>query len=178
MGLSSLEPDDWQAIVFSGIGGSGKSSAMHYLLQTYHEIEEEGACWITGTPLCWNRCYQCKWLLVDEIVCLKDVWKVRTLLRQGYRTVIATHLPLWCLRIVFADIRTRFYSTDGKNNKLSLLLQREGIDYTDSALRDYIKLYGQSYDTLSVILQHSGRADLATALKYFQRHCQLEISRY
>ena len=51
LGLSALDVSRYQLIVLSGISGSGKSSAMHYLSK---QIENHSCQWVTGEPLPWT----------------------------------------------------------------------------------------------------------------------------
>lgn len=177
LGLSGRVIDECQAVVFTGISGSGKTRAMEYLAAHNPVISRHMPCLISGDPLPWLSSYDSEWLLVDEIVHVRDLLQVRQLLARGHRLVLANHLPTMLVRLLLVGYHVKYFSTDSQSNKLAIYLQSRQIDYSDESLQQYISQYGQSYNSLAVILEHTGAADLALALARFNQHCRMAVSR-
>jgi len=177
MDLSGLDLTDKRLIVFTGISGSGKSAAIWYLLRQFPEIEKQGCESIIGGKLEWKPRYEARWLIVDEVFDLFDVWHIRWLLRQGHRMVIASHLSVSILRILCLGYAGLYLRTDGESKKLARHLDDKGIKYDAHSMNRFISQFGQSYETMNVVLDYSQSSTLTNAMERFERQCMLSLSR-
>ena len=177
LGLSSLDVNRFELIVLSGISGSGKSSAMEFLSRRSELVRLQACHWIEGEPLPWNEEYDAEWLLVDEVVRWADLLQVRRLLERGHRIIMASHLPDFVVRFGLIGFTMKLLRTDGQSDKLLRYLERNRINFDQQSLAQFTRYYGQSYNTMSVMLEYSGVSDLSLALKQFQRQCRMTLTR-
>jgi hypothetical protein len=177
MNLSGLNLMDSRLLVFTGISGSGKSAAIQYLLERFPEIEGQGYETIVGNKLEWMPRYETKWLIIDEVINLFDAWRIRRLLKQGHRLIVASHLPASMFKVICLCYAGLYLCTDGESRKLAHYLSNKGIVYDACSMNRFISQFGQSYNTLDVVLSYSQSATLSMAMEYFDRQCRLSLSR-
>jgi hypothetical protein len=177
LGLSDISLKDYQLIVFTGISGSGKTAAMQYLLSRFARIADAGMQWLAGEELVKGMQLNAHWLLIDELVCYSQLWHVRRLLQRGHQLMVASHLNEPAFRLAMAGYQGLYLRTDGPSEKLSRHLQRRGIEYDELSLDGFIHRYGQSYQSLDVVLDYSGNRNMVLAMQHFDRHCRLTLQR-
>ena len=177
MSLSGLDLMDSRLLVFTGISGSGKSAAIQHLLERFPEIERQGYETIIGDKLEWKPRYEARWLIVDEVIDLFEAWRIRQLLKQGHRLIVASHLSVSILKIICLGYAGLYLCTDGESTKLAHYLDNKGIVYDTNSMNRFISRFGQSYNTLDVVLSYSQSTTLSRAMEYFDRQCRLSLSR-
>jgi len=164
-------------VVFTGISGSGKSSAIQYLVSRFPEITKQGVESIAGERLKWKSSYSARWLLVDEVVSLRDAWIIKQLVERGHRVIAASHLSVPVFKTICLSIDGLYFRTDDASDKLARYISNQGVEYDESSMKQFIDQFGQSYTTLDVVLGYCQSKTLAGAMEYFSRHCTLSLSR-
>jgi hypothetical protein len=177
MGLSGLDLTGKRLIVFTGISGSGKSSAIHYLINRIPEIDRQGYELIDGDKPEWGTHYKTKWIVIDEVVDIQNTWHIRQLLRKGHRLLVASHLPVSLFKLMCLGHPGLYLYTDRESRKLARYLENAGVVYDSSSLNHFVNRFGQSYNTLEVVLDYSRGNSLISSMEVFDRHCTLSLSR-
>jgi hypothetical protein len=174
--LENRKLDAFSVIVFSGISGSGKTTALNWLSMNHPDFDSQEATWIRGTPILWRKHYDSRCLFVDELTRIRDMFHVRRLAKSGHRIVAASHLPEWFMRGLLWDKGYISFRTDRDLDKIRRYLEIRGVSYDDSTLEKYSQKYGMSYSDLEIVLSHTGANNLGMAMKLFDRHCEMDSS--
>jgi len=163
-----------QLIVFTGVSGSGKSSALRFLCDQHPAFSGEPQQWIwvpgkspDPAQLRGNRL-----VVVDEVSHPRQLPLVARLLKQNQTVAVASHLrPAWFLPLRLAW-RIHHFRTDRDPAKISRYLCRLGIPHTAGAVAEFCRLYGSSYLDLDCILERYPGKSLDQAL-----HLTLKLDR-
>lgn len=166
-------------IVFAGISGSGKSTALKFLCD-HHPAFSAGTrqwLWMMGTvpdvrPIRGHRL-----VVVDELCHPRQLPVVARLLRQNQTVAVASHLrAAWFWPFRLAGV-CRYYSTDCDRDKIARHLERLGVPHTAGAVTEFCRRHGASFVDLDCILErHPGRS-LDHALHLSGKLDQLTVER-
>ncbi|MDP7048170.1 MAG: hypothetical protein QF721_01845 [Verrucomicrobiota bacterium] len=161
LGLRQKAFHDTRLIVFTGISGSGKSTALKFLCD-HHPSFSAGSrrwLWMTGLipdvkPIRGHRL-----VVVDELCHPRQLPVVAKLLGQNQTIAVASHLrSAWFWPFRLAGL-CRYYSTDGDCGKISRYLAQLGVPHTAGAVVEFCRRHGTSYVDLNCILErHPGRS--------------------
>ena len=160
-------------LVFGGMSGSGKSTAIDFLRRRHPDFA--GQDWVTVARdrqgLRFPRC-RGRTVAVDEVVSPAELWGVAQLVRHN-RVLVATHLPLACYAGFAIWCRTRVFRTDRDAGKVAVVLERRGITVPADALRQYQRTFGANFLDAYHILERwpSDRFDRSYAA--FRRWCRV-----
>ena len=163
-----------QLIVFTGVSGSGKSSALRFLCDQHPAFSGEPQQWIwvpgkspDPAQLRGNRL-----VVVDEVSHPRQLPLVARLLKQNQAVAVASHLkPAWFLPFRLAW-RSRHFRTDRDRAKISRHLCRLEVPHTARAVEGFCRLYGASYLDLDCILERYPGKSLDQAL-----HLSMKLDR-
>lgn len=156
MGLLQRDLRQRRMVVFCGASGSGKSSAIQFLL------EQHPHCAATA-----------EWFVVEELRHYRDLWPVLRALRHGQRLLIASHLPHRLHRLLALLVSTELIELDQQPHKIERWLQHRGIHHSPAAVSRFCQTFGANYHDAKLILAHYPTADFDQALGQFLRYCQL-----
>jgi len=148
-------------IVFAGISGSGKSTALKFLCDHHPVFSVESRCWLwmMGSipdvkPIRGHRL-----VVVDELTHHRQLPVVTRLLGQNQTVAVASHLHsawFWPFRLA---VKCHYYSIDGDHGKIGRHLDRLGVPCTAGAVAEFCRRHGASYVDLECILErHPGRS--------------------
>jgi hypothetical protein len=157
LGLGSLELRGVRVIVLCGDSGSGKSSAIQYLLHAHPELAHDPALRI-----------------IEELRGWRDLKVFFAQLQRGQRLLIASHLPPLLHRLLSLLARTRIVELDRHPVKISRWLAARGIPYSDASVHSFCAQFGPNYSDAALILRHTGSASFDQALGRFRRQCSLQ----
>jgi hypothetical protein len=161
----SFENSRW--IAFCGRSGSGKSTAIQFLLECHSRwhgvVPFRIHPYVTG----WEEPCEGEWVVVDEVRALRDIPRLFSLIRSGRRVLIASHIPSLLMAILSIQAPGAIFSTDRGGEKLALHLERRGIAFTEESLANYLSRYGSTFTDLEIILERTGKRDLSSALRRF-----------
>ncbi len=166
-------------IVFAGISGSGKSTALKFLCDHHPECAGGSSQWVwmlEKTPEV-GSIHGNRLVVVDEIRDPRQLPTVARLLKQNQTIAVASHLNaawFWPFRLAGP---CRHYSTDRDCAKIGRHLSRRGISHTAGAVTEFCRRHGSSYVDLDCILErHPGRS-LDQALHLSRKLDRLAIER-
>jgi hypothetical protein len=137
-------------VIFHGRSGSGKSTAIEFLVRKNPHVA-----------------YQ----VVDEITTFRDLSKLlRT--RRG-PILIASHVhPVW-LRMLKPFARTVIFRTDRDSGKLLRYFEERSIRASAEAVALYVREFGATYTDAEVILERYPSASFDHSYARFRKFCRL-----
>ena len=175
LGLDIRDFAGVRLIVFHGISGSGKSTAIARLLS--HNPSFRG---LPRSQIS-NACIDWRWegllselVVLDECKSLRDLAGLVALLRRGHRVLAASHLPLATSRALGRVWPTVALRTDGDSSRIERYLAARGVSFDVSCVEAACRRFGASYATADLILDFDGGRDFNRAYKRFIRCCRIE----
>jgi len=173
LGLAGESLEGYQLVVFTGISGSGKTTYMQWLRQSYSDSSGQLSQWLNIEQQGWQAEYHARYLFIDELCRFTDLYHLNRLLRNGYRLVVASHLPPAVVKAVTIGIKAIYFRTDTQAEKLTGFLHQSGIGFTESSLQQYRARYGLSYSPAQIMLEYTNASDLGHAMELFDRNCDM-----
>lgn len=161
--------------VFTGVSGSGKSTAIQWLIQHHPDFQNRPIERVIGGGLDWTvPTVENGLVVVDDLIRPRELYKLIRLLMRGNQVLLAAHLhPAW-----FAPLRigwsTQLWRTDVNREKLARHLKAERIEFTQAALDSYCAEYGSSYLDMNHILERYPHCSFDRALRLFRKYCRME----
>lgn len=176
LGLCDADLSGVRLLVLHGASGSGKSTYLHHLLRRHPAYRGQSVTLVRGGPIDWSRlgCPDGDIVLLDELLCNRDVAFVAQLLRRGYRVAAASHLHPALTALLGIGWKTRQYATDRDARKIERYLAGRGIRYSPKTVAAFCRAHGATYTDADIILAHVGGKDFDRAFLKFQRFCTLE----
>ncbi len=178
LGLMSRDFSDIRLVVFHGISGSGKSTAIGQLLRAHPNFRGRPHSYVGGRECGWRRSEETEELVVvDECAALSDLFRLAQLLGRGHRVLAASHLPVplsALLGLVWPSVTLR---TDADPGKIERYLAARGMQFTSDRVRDFYLRFGASYSGVDRILDFDGGDDFDRAYDRFTRCCRVETKR-
>jgi hypothetical protein len=174
LGLEGEDFRQTRLIVFAGISGSGKSTALKFLCDHHPAFSGKPRRWIWTMEKTWDaariRCNRL--VVVDEVSHPRQLPAVARLLKQNQTVAVASHLkPAWFWPFRLAG-RYRHFLTDHDCAKIARHLTRHGISHTAAAVAEFCRRHGASYVDLDCILERHPGESLDRAL-----HLSLKLDR-
>jgi len=173
LGLASRSFAGVGLVVFTGVSGSGKSTALEFLRR--HHPDFAGRDWVTVTRgrsgLQLPRCHGCV-VAVDEVVAVRELWSLAGLLRHN-QVLVAAHLPMACFLPFAGCCRMRLFRTDLDRGKIARALERRGIGFSLAVVDDYCRSYGSNFLDLEHILERWPTDNFDLSYAAFRRLCQV-----
>ena len=175
--LGKIDLAATRLLVFQGMSGSGKTTAIDYLCQ-YHELFRDRSAKtfrLVGSGIQLPA-------LEEQLVVLDDVRFVRqlrplgSLLRAGNTVLIASHLhPFyflpWRLRW-----ESRVFVMDQDEAKIERYLAQREVVASRQAVLQYCRLFGANYLDVDFILERCPGSTFDEALAHFLKFCELDLS--
>lgn len=174
LGLRSCAFDGVRLLVFAGVSGSGKSTAMRFLQREHPQFRGMPST-VLGPSTALNAPRDTRRLvLVEEVRQPGDLRAIGWLLRSRHTVAVASHLPLAWYTPFRLAWRCRFFHTDRDTAKIARYLTRRRIGFTEAAVADYCRRYRASYLDAEHILERFPLDDFDRAYSAFQRMCRME----
>lgn len=177
LGLADRRFSDTRLIVFTGVSGSGKSTAIEFLLEDHADFVGCDYVRVDSRPLEFRDTYATAWIVIDEIIEWHHLWDAHRLLRCGHRLIVANHLPSLALKCLFAPWRGVYLCTDDDPTKIRNYLERLGVVASDEAVERFCRTYRASFTDVDIILEHFSGTDFDTSLRRFERFCTITKER-
>ena len=143
-------------LLLTGVSGSGKSTALKYLIEQHPSFLDQTVGQITGSPLDWRMLSDVEAapvIAVDEIRGFVDALKIYYLVCRKKKVIVASHCPAWWFFPLKIMVKANFYRTDSSIEKLSKYLEQLSIKHSTSTLKQFTKIFGASYTDLDIILE-------------------------
>jgi energy-coupling factor transporter ATP-binding protein EcfA2 len=154
LGLGARDFSRHRLVVFVGRSGSGKSTAIRFLLGR-----------LPGSRV------------IDEIAHAGDLVGLWAPLAAGERLLVASHLSAACFLALRPFIKVAVFRTDRSADKIARYLERRGIGASARALRAFVRRYGATYTDAELIMERFPGASFDASLARFERFCSLHASR-
>ncbi|MCP4814224.1 MAG: hypothetical protein GY888_17080 [Planctomycetaceae bacterium] len=175
--LGKLDLAATRMLVFQGMSGSGKTTAIDYLCQHHDQFRERS---VKTFRLVGPRIQLPA--LEDQLVVLDDVRFVRQLrplwrlLRAGNTVLIASHLPPFYFLPWRLLWESRVFVMDQDEDKIERYLARSKVVTSRQAVRQYCRLFGANYLDVDFILERCPGSTFDEALAHFLKFCELDLS--
>jgi hypothetical protein len=176
LGLRRIDFSMTRMVLFHGISGSGKSTAIRFLAEHHTDFEDVSFDTLSGPPFRSGPPRPRRPLIIDEILRPRDLVDLMPSMMRAGKILVATHVsPLWLLPLRIRG-RQRVFRTDAPSEKLARHLQRNGIAASETALARYETIFGATYTDLDVILERCPSPTLDESLRRFERFCRIECT--
>ncbi len=179
LGLNNESFERTRLIVFTGISGSGKSTALKFLCDQHPAFSGGSMHWIWTLGKSWDptRVSGKRLVVVDEVNHPRQLPAVARLLKRNQTVAVASHLrPSWFLPLSLRW-RTIHFRTDRDRSKISRYLSRLGVSHSAGAVTEFCRLYGSNYVDLDCILERHPGSSLDQALHLARKLDGLSTSR-
>lgn len=159
LGLARRSFAGCDAVSFHGRSGSGKSSAIAWLLEHHPDFRGEGAR---------------EAAVLDDLLGPHQVPTILRRLRHGRRVLAACHFhPRWLLPLRLRW-RVASFDLDRIPAKVERRLDDLGIPYTGDAVAVFCRRFGANYTDLEIVLEYARGPSFDAALDRFLRECRVE----
>ncbi len=178
LGLLARDLSDLRLLALHGVSGSGKSTAIAWLLQTHPAFRGRTCSHVAGPRIDWRRLdLVSELVVVDECTALRDLHGLVRLLRRGHRVLAASHLPLATSAALGLAWPVLALATDRDAAKLERYLTALGADFSAERVGALCARFGASYAWVDLVLDYDGGLDFDRAYDRFERCCQVEVTR-
>jgi hypothetical protein len=173
LGLARRSFRGVRLVVFGGMSGSGKSTAIDFLRRRHPDFAGQDWVRVARGPhgLRFPRC-RGRTVAIDEVVSPAELWGVARLVRHN-RVLVATHLPLACYAGFAIWCRTRAFRTDRNAGKIGVMLRRRGIAVSAATLLHYRRTFGANFLDAHHILERWPADQFDRSYAAFLRWCQV-----
>ena len=173
--LRSADISGRRLVVFAGRSGSGKSTAIEWLLAEHPHLRGRRSVLVQGPPFRDLPPAGTDVAVVEELSRPRDLVIVMRLLRRARTILVASHLsPLW-FRLLHPAVRVSLHRTDRDHGKVARYLERRGIPASDDAVRRFVRLFGATYTDVDLVLERHPSGDFDAALARFTKFCTLRL---
>lgn len=178
LGLMARDFSGIRLIVFHGVSGSGKSTAIARLLRAHPEFRERDFSQVSGPDIGWRGPRApAELIVVDECAVFRDLLGLALLLSRGHRVLAASHLPVRLTALLGMAWPAVLFRTDTDPSKIERYLAAIGIAFNRGTVRDFVARFGASYGWVDRILDFDGGRDFDRAYDRFTRCCRVETTR-
>lgn len=175
LGLGSRDFSRDRLIVFRGMSGSGKSTAIRYLIESHPDFRERDPLIVKGPPFRRRPGRAVDLLVIDELLRVTDLFPLFTAIYHSHTAVIASHLPATTLPLLFLQRRASVLRTDRCELKIGRALDRRGLAHSPQSLTRFVELFGASYTDLEIILERCPADSFDRSLWKFARLCSIQL---
>ncbi len=157
-------------VVFTGRSGSGKSTAIRFLLDEHPDFRGRRRIILEGPPFTRVEA-GADVIAIDDLTSLRELGTVRRFLAGSRTLLVASHLdPAWFAPLS-AWFRCAFFRTDADEGKIARDLERRGVVASAAAVRRYASIFGATYTDLDIILERYPEPTFDIALAKFTKFC-------
>lgn len=173
--LAPRRLDRERLLVFTGASGSGKSTAIAWLLAAHPDFRRREALVLrrdAGWPPATGAVDV---LVLDDLVDRRDLAAAVRLARSARTVVLASHLAPLAIRARFPLARACFFYTDRDEAKIARSLAARGVEASPRSIRAFVSRFGATYTDLDIILERYPACDFDRALGSFLHWCAVEV---
>jgi len=162
LGLAGRSFAGVDLVSFHGRSGSGKSTAIRYLLARHPDFQAE------------NRAARSREVTVfDDLLTPCEIGDILRALRRGHRVLAACHFPRRWLAPLRLPWRTAAIDLDAYPEKIGRWLTARNIPHTPEAVHHFCRCYGANYTDAAIILERFPDQSFDQALSRFMRECRI-----
>lgn len=146
----------YRLIVFCGESGSGKSSAIRFLLAQHPDFADHPGVRV-----------------IEELRHWRDLAVLAQAMRSGHRLLVASHLPTWFHRAMGWLWRSAVFALDAHPIKIRRWMRTRDIICSDAAVDAFCRQFGANYTDAALIVRHFPGRSFDLALRLFDQQCRL-----
>jgi len=160
LGLAGRSLAGVDLVSFHGRSGSGKSTAIEYLLARHPDLVGDR----TGARV----------TVFDDLIGPREIGRIVRALGRGQRVLAACHFDRRWLGMLRLRWRLLAFDLDAIPTKIERWLDARGVDYTPRAVERFCREHGANYTDAQIILERSPGASFDRALSRFLRGSRIE----
>ena len=163
-------------MIFEGMSGSGKSTAIDYLCRRHrHFRNRRPRVFRISTSFRQAPLWQNELVVLDEVCLVKQLLLVQRLLRCGNTVLVASHLAShWFLPLRLCW-PSQVFVMDRDEAKIGRYLRRKEVPFSTSSVRVYCRFFGANYVDVDFILERYPDVSFDEALGRFRKFCRLQL---
>ncbi|MFP6620065.1 MAG: hypothetical protein VB877_12015 [Pirellulaceae bacterium] len=175
--LMGLDLTSTRLVVFQGMSGSGKTTAIDYLCKHHDQFRGRSVrTFRLAGPRCLLPPLREQLVVLDDVRFLRQLLPLGRLLRRGNTVLVASHL----LPVYFMPWRLRWPSRvfvmDQDEAKIERYLARKEVGFSREAVLQYCRLFGANYLDVDFILERRPGNNFDEALAHFLKFCELDLT--
>lgn len=170
LNLKQQRFDGISLLVFSGHSGSGKSTAIKYLIDDHPSFCNFKTQIISGSPIDWHLVKpEAPVIVIDELTCFYDLLQTARLLVKGYKLIVASHLPLIWFYPLKVSHSLKIFQTGRDAKKIEEYLRSLNISFSSEAVKTFCNKFGATYTDIDLILEKCPSESFDQSLKKFMK---------
>ena len=161
-------------VVFSGRSGSGKSTAIRFLLAAHPDFRHRESVVLGRASLARFR-GKGDVIVLDDLVEPRDLAHIPRLLRASTSLLVASHLRATWFRPFQLVVPCAFFRTDRDGAKIRRHLERRGIAATPAAVERFVAAFGATYTDVDIVTERCPAPTFDESLARFAKLCDLVV---
>jgi hypothetical protein len=174
LSLRTFDFSGARLVVFAGRSGSGKSTAIRFLLAAHPDFRRRESVALTRASLPRFRGAG-DVIAVDDLVEPGDLVHLPRLLRGSRVLLVASHLSAAWFRPLQLFVPCVFFRTDRDGAKIRRHLARRGVAITPAALERFVAAFGATYTDAEIVAERWPAPTFDESLARFAKFCRLEV---
>lgn len=174
LNLGARDLGGLRLIVFSGVSGSGKTTAMRFLAESHSGFRGRPVLELDCQPDLRSAPQVTGHLILcDEVTQVRQLAGLARLMRNRNTVAVAAHLPLAMFRPYGFFGSAQYFRTDRGAEKIARYLDRSRLSYSRATVAAYCKLYGANYVDLHHMLERFPNKNFDRTFAQFQKFCRM-----
>lgn len=174
LGLRASSFSGTRLVVFDGRSGSGKSTAIRFLLREHRDFREREATIISDLRAELPSALDVA--VIEEVRVPRELPLLLPVLARSTSLLVASHVGLHYFRPLQLFGRSRLYRTDRDVGKIRRRLEMTGVYASEGAIADYVKAFGATYTDIDIVLERYPDTTFDRSLARFLRYCDLRCT--
>ena len=176
LGLRTRNFKQTRLVIFSGKSGSGKSTAIDFLLREHPDFKNKDSAWLRLRESHTGDALEKEVIAIDELITNRDLTVLVKLLIAKKTVLAASHLNQTWLRPLKIFWSCQMFVTDLDESKIERYLKKQNKTYSPEAISYYCKKYRANYTDIDIIVERYPEKNFDKSLEYFERFCQTNFS--
>jgi len=176
-GLLETDLSSTRLLIFQGMSGSGKTTAIEYLCRQHRHLRDRSARFFPlPGPDCQIPPLEKELVVLDDLRFLRQLVPLARLLRTGNTVLVASHLPARCFLPFRLFWQSRVFVMDQEQGKIERYLAHKQVAFSPEAVQQYCHFFGANYLDVDFILQHHPGTSFDESLGFFLKFCRLDLT--
>lgn len=158
-------------IVFDGRSGSGKSTAIRFLISEHRDFRDRQIRMMKTGQL--DLTAEIDVAVIDDLREPRELFAVARLLSHSRTLLVASHIGLTWFRPLQPVVRTAIYRTDTDHAKIRRRLEATGVFATEPVIAAYVHQFGATYTDLDIILERYPDTSFDRSFARFRKYCSM-----
>ncbi|HVR43577.1 MAG TPA: hypothetical protein VMS56_09035 [Thermoanaerobaculia bacterium] len=175
LGLRELDLSRHRLVAFVGRSGSGKSTAIRWLLEDHPDFRRREAVVLQRSRFSSLPDGRHDLVVLDDLVTTADLRCLPPLLRRSRTLLVASHLATAWFRLLQPLFRASIFRTDRDQGKIARYLAGRGVEASDSAVREFARRFGATYTDADIVLERHPGSSFDAALARFVKFSEIRV---